>query len=255
MASTAEANTSRTPGSQASPTNSLITPKRSPSSPLRSGTPAGSLRPMLVESSGSHAGDEIEERGRVTHVAGERADLVQRAGEGHQSVAADRSVGGLESHHAAERGRLPDGTPGVGAQSPGRLAGGDAGGGAATGAARDPVEVPGVSRGLEGGVLGGAAHGELVHVELAEEDQACGSQLGDDGGVIGRDVAFEDARAARGLHPLHGEDVLEADRHSLPGKPFRQGLGIHRAAAAMAPASSTRRYDCTCPSTSAMRSR
>ena len=154
------------------------------------------------------------------HVAGERTDLVERAGEGDQAVAADRAVGGLQAHHAAQRGRLADGAAGVGAEGPGGFGGGDAGGGAATGAARHPVEVPGVVRGLIGRVLGGAAHGELVHVELAQEDEAGVAQLGDDGGVVGRDVALEDARRAGGLHALDAEDVLEADGHAFPGQPL-----------------------------------
>ena len=177
MASTAESNTSRTPGSIASPTNSLITPKRSPSSALRSGTPAGSVNPRLVESRGSRPAMRSSRAAAVFDVVGERADLVQRAGEGDQAVAAHRAVGGLEPHHAAQRGRLADGAAGVGAQGPGGFGGGDAGGGAATGAARHPVEIPGVPRGLEGGVLGGAAHGELVHVQLAQEDEPAARSL------------------------------------------------------------------------------
>jgi hypothetical protein len=63
---------------------------------------------------------------------------------------------------------------------------------AATAAAEPPDEPPGtrsrrgVVDGAVGGVLVGGAHGELVAVELAEQDGAGGFELGDGGGVVGR---------------------------------------------------------------------
>src|SRR3712207_8869847 len=50
------------------------------------------------------------------------------------------------------------------------------------------------------------AHGELVHVGLAEEHRAIAEQVGGDGAFVGRHEIAEDA-AARG-----GADALRAER-------------------------------------------
>ena len=49
----------------------------------------------------------------VTHVPPERPDLVERAGEGDDPVAAHPAVRRLEADHAAQRGRLADRAAGV----------------------------------------------------------------------------------------------------------------------------------------------
>ena len=85
---------------------------------------------------------------------------------------------------------------------------------------------------LIGRVLGGAAHGELVHVELAQEDEAGLPQLRDHGGVIGGHVAFEYPRGAGGLHALHAQHVFETYRHPVPREPLTLRLGIDRAGGA-----------------------
>ena len=48
------------------------------------------------------AGNGLEQEGRVPHLLGEGADLVQGRGVGHQPVAGDPAIGGLESHHPAQ---------------------------------------------------------------------------------------------------------------------------------------------------------
>jgi hypothetical protein len=73
---------------------------------------------------------------------------------------------------------------------------------------------------------------ELVHVELAQEDESGLAQLGYNGGVIGGDVALEDARGTGGLHTLDAEDVFETYRHPLPGAAVAFRLGVHRAGGA-----------------------
>ena len=54
------------------------------------------------------AGDNIQHQGTVGDVFGYGANLVERAGEGDQPVAADSPVGGFQADHAAEPGGLPD---------------------------------------------------------------------------------------------------------------------------------------------------
>ena len=46
------------------------------------------------------AGDRVEHEGRVFDAARQRADLVKRAGEGDQAVAADAAVGWLDADDA-----------------------------------------------------------------------------------------------------------------------------------------------------------
>ena len=62
-------------------------------------------------------GQDVEEERGVLHRRRERADLVERAGEGHQPVARDAPVGGLHPDHAAQRGGLADGPARVGAEA------------------------------------------------------------------------------------------------------------------------------------------
>ena len=125
---------------------SVGTPTRSPSSRSAVGSATGSGSSTLVASRGSWPDEVLQQERAVVDGARERADLVERAGEGDQPVAADGAVGGLQADDAAERGRLADGAAGVGAERPERLAGGDGGGGAAAAAAGHGAEVPRVAR-------------------------------------------------------------------------------------------------------------
>ena len=68
------------------------------------------------------AGDDFEQQGGVGDVVGERADLVERAGEGDEAEARDAAVGRLQADDAAQAGRLADGAAGVGAERQRRLA-------------------------------------------------------------------------------------------------------------------------------------
>ena len=94
----------------------------------RSGSLTGSGRPMRravarVRRRPSRASSSA----RVGDVAGERAGLVERGGEGDHPVAADRAVGRLEPDDPAQRGGLADRAAGVGADRPRRRAGGHRG--------------------------------------------------------------------------------------------------------------------------------
>ena len=116
------------------------------------------------------AGDRVEQRGRVARVAGERPDLVERAGERDDPVAADPPVRRLHarrSRHSAAGWRMepPVSVP----IDERRVEGRDGRRRAAAAAARDAVERPRVGRRPERRVLGRRAHRELVHVGLAED--------------------------------------------------------------------------------------
>ena len=81
-------------------------------------------------------------------------------------------------------------------------------------AAGDAVEVPRVAGRAVRAVLGGGAHGELVHVGLAEDRMPASRSRVDERRVVRRDPALEDLRAARRRQALGGEDVLERERHT-----------------------------------------
>ncbi|OUE08748.1 hypothetical protein CMsap09_07355 [Clavibacter michiganensis] len=162
------------------------------------------------------ADDVVHERG-VEHRAGHGADLVEARRERDGAVAADAAVGGLDADGAGHGGGLPDGAARVGAERDGRLERGDRGRGSAARAAGDAVEVPRVVGGPEGGVLGGGAHGELVHVGLAQRHEARGAEAPHDGGVVGRGPALQHARAGGGRHVDGAEDVLDGDGDAREG--------------------------------------
>ena len=63
-----------------------------------------------------HAAEHFEDGGRIADAFAEAADLVERRGVSDEAVARDAPVGGLESHAAAKRGGLADGTAGIGAE-------------------------------------------------------------------------------------------------------------------------------------------
>jgi hypothetical protein len=92
--------------------------------------------------------------------------------------------------------------------------------------AGNPVEVPGIARDAPGGILGGRAHGKLVHVGAAHEHGAGCAELGDDGGVVGRDVALEDfRRAGAGIAP-DVDDIFNRDGHAAEGEAGLCGVGL-----------------------------
>jgi hypothetical protein len=61
----------------------------------------------------------------------------------------------------------------------------------------------------------GRAHGELVHVGLAQHDRAGRPQLRRDGRFVLRLVAIEDVRAGGGQHALGAEQVLDGEGDAL----------------------------------------
>ena len=113
----------------------------------------------------------VQQRG-VEHRPAERSRRVQARSKGHHPVPGRAAVGGLGADDPADRRGLADRAAGVGADGQRRLVGGHRGRRPAGRAAGDPAQVPRVAAGPEGGVLGGGAHGELVHVGLADDDRA-----------------------------------------------------------------------------------
>ena len=141
----------------------------------------------------------------------------------------------------------------------GRLERGQRRGRAAAGAARDPGEVPRVAGRAVRRVLGGGAHGELVHVRLAQDHDPGGPQPRGDRGVVGRAPALEDLRARGGRHVVVVTTSLSAS--GTPGQRRRgRGAGGERARRPARPTAARPRRRragtrARCPSTAAIRSR
>ena len=164
-----------------------------------------------------------EQQRTVLGGAGQRAALIEAGGIGDHAPARDAAVGRLDAGEVGQCGRLADRAAGVGTGSRGQQSRGHGSGGTARGAAGYPAGVPGVlHRAVVAGLVG-RAHGELVHVQLAEGDGAGGLELVDHGGVVGRLEAGEDLRAAGGQHALGAEQILVRDRRAEQGAGFASG--------------------------------
>ena len=68
---------------------------------------------------------------------------------------------------------------------------------------------------MVGGVLCRAAHGELIHVNLAEDDRILGLDFRHDRRIVRRHEVLEDLRGARRLDALRADVVLDGTRDAL----------------------------------------
>ena len=57
-------------------------------------------------------------------------------------------------------------------------------------------------------------HGELIHVQLAEDQRSRALQALDGTGAVGGNEVFEHPRAAGGAQPFGHEDVFMRERHA-----------------------------------------
>lgn len=161
------------------------------------------------------ARNDVEQVRAVRDVARQRADLVKRGRIGDEAVARDAAVRRLHADDAAERSRLADGSARIGAERPDGRTSGDGCGAAARGTARHAVEVPRVVRHVVGRVLRRAAHGEFIHVDLAEDDGILGLDLRHDRRIVRRHEVLEDLRSTRRLDILRADVVLDGTRDAL----------------------------------------
>ena len=155
----------------------------------------------------------VQQRG-VEHGAAERSGLVEGGRERDQPVTRHRAVGRLVADDAGDGRGLADRAAGVGANRQRGLVGGDGCAGATAGAAGDPAQVPRVVGREVGRVLGGRAHRELVHVGLAEHDDAGRLDPAADRRVPRRYPALQDLRAGGGRDAFGDYDVLHGQRNA-----------------------------------------
>ena len=172
------------------------------------------------------AGDDVHGDSGVFNGAHHGSGVVHGPGEGSQAVAADPSVGGLESDYAAEGGGDADGSAGVAASGDGALAGGRRRAGTAAGTAADQVGVPGVVHVAVVGVLAGGAVGELVHVQLAQKNCARLPEPSGDGAVFGGHEVVVDAGAGGGADSAGVEQVFESHGNAVEGAAVAPGADV-----------------------------
>ena len=129
-------------------------------------------------------------------VDGEREDrhAVQAAAGRQHAAAADEAAAGFQAHEIAERGGHPARARGVGAERKADEAMREGQPGTRTRPAADVQGVERVGRRAEGCARAGQPGRELVHVGLADEDSARVRKFVRDGGVVLRDVVFENLR-------------------------------------------------------------
>ena len=176
-------------------------------------------------------GDRVQRQGYVWNVPGQYPDLVQGRCKGHQPITAYQAVGGLQSHHPAQGGRLPDASAGVGAQGVNCFRSGNRRRRSAAAAAGHPGEVPGVMGRKERRVLCGRSHRELVHVALAQHDCAMLEQLLRGGGIVYGHVVLQHPGTTGGRDALGGNDVLYLHRDTRQGRAVAGGnalVGLYR---------------------------
>jgi hypothetical protein len=164
----------------------------------------------------------------------QHSGLIEAGREGDHAVARHPPIGGLDPRHAGQRRRLSDRTAGIGARRVGRQPGRGSGGGSPGRAARHLAEVPRIlDRAVVARFVGGA-HGEFVHVGLAQHHGAGGLEARHHGRIVGRDEVVEHARAAAGAHPVRAENIFmnEGDAEQRARSPAAR----RRSAAAASPA-------------------
>ena len=177
-----------TAGSRPLSKNSLSSPTRSPCSGRSS--PAQVVRHRRVDAGRValiEARHGTEQQCAVLGAAGDHAGLIETGGEGHHAKARHPPVGGLDPGDTAQRSRLADRAAGVGAGGRRHQARGYGGGRAARGSPGHAGRVPGIAHRAKVTGLIRRAHGELVHVGLAEQHGPGRPQARHHGGVVGRD--------------------------------------------------------------------
>ena len=140
--------------------------------------------------------DGVQYQRSVGYVTGDRSDLVQGGSEGYAAITGYTAIGGLNANAAVEGSRLTNGAAGIGAQSPNSFASSNRSSAAAGGATGNALQIPRVmGRTIVGG-FGGGAHGEFVHIGLAEENGFVSTQIFNNMGIINRHYIAQHFRRA-----------------------------------------------------------
>ncbi len=168
-----------------------------------------------VDVGGIVAGHLVEHEGGVFDGAGDGAAVIERGAAGDDAADGDEADGGFEADDSAPGGWDADAAAGVGAECAEGEVGRDGCAGAGGGAAADAVERPGIAGGAEVGDVAGAADGELVEVELADDDGSGEFEAADDVGVFGGDAVAEHGAGSGGAGAGGVDVVFERDGNAV----------------------------------------
>ena len=166
-------------------------------------------------------GHGLQHQGRILDGARHGPHVIEGPGQGDHAPGAHAAVGGLQSDDAAIGGRLPYGSPGIGAQCAVAEVRRHGDGRSRGRPARRVGGHPGIGNRAEIADHRAAPIGALVHVQLAQDHRPPVPQSADDLGVPGGDAILEDAAGRGGAHTRRIHQVLEGDRDSVQWPPRR----------------------------------
>ncbi len=161
------------------------------------------------------AGQHVHNQGEIARGPGHGPGVIERPAEGVNSVAADPTVRRFEACCAAKRRGDPDGTPRIRAQREGNERSCQSGGRSPAGPPGDSVRVPGVPDRPVVRVQGGGAVGELMHVQLTDEDGARRGQPFHHRGIEGGEKVPQDFGTAGGPNPPGEKEVFSGVRDAV----------------------------------------
>ena len=157
------------------------------------------------------AGEHREHAGAVLDGVRHRADVIEGHLDREAAGIGDEPVGRLVADHAAPRGGDADRSALIAADRHRHVAGGERRGAPLRRAAGRVGRLARIAHRAVAAGVAAAREGEVGAGRLADDGGAGIEQAGHDGGVDGRHVAFEGARAVHHRHAGQRDHVLDAD--------------------------------------------
>ena len=171
--------------------------------------------------------DLLENQGGVFCGTGERATMIERPCEGHDTAQAHASPGRLESGDAAEGRRDADPSTGIGAERGEAVAHGYSGRGTSGRSTGHAFEIPWIANRSPIADGGRGTGIELVHVAFADNHGARGFEPAYDFGIFRGNAVFVDCACGGGAHACCIDAVLDPNRNPVQrAAQFTRGLFV-----------------------------
>ena len=183
------------------------------------------------------AGRQLQHLGGIRHAMGKDAHAVEAAAGRHHAACGQETQAGLQPHQLLRRGRDAAAASGIGAQGKSGDPSGNRCGRAAGGATRDMAGHNGIAWRAMRAAHPHQAGGELVQIDLADQERPCGEQALHHGCVLGRHEGG--IGAAGGGGQAGAVDIVLHHKGNAPerpatgplrrqgGRPGAQGIGRH----------------------------
>ena len=155
-------------------------------------------------------GNDLQQQGGVADGVCKGANLIERAGEGHQAESRYPAIGGLESDDAAVGCRYADGSSGIGANGSVAELCCDRGPRSARRTARAVIHVPRITNRAEIADRRTGTVGQFMEVQLAKQHGAGSFEAANDLRVMCWDPILEQPSGGGSAHPLGVDQVLVA---------------------------------------------